>query len=203
MTGEFKASTIKKIYCWIFSLAALFVILLAFCIYISYKVFTCSPVVSLDSDGNYLTMLIAVAGFLAAFSAISIYSIFNASVDREKERIDELENDCAKKINELNKKLNKKINNEIEISRQSDLNLKNHKALFDLTSPYSPERKRREAIQHFILVAPETKDIRTFIRNYFQSLGDTERNKPYYLGLENLINGWGTLYPEEVTAGIE
>jgi len=184
MSGELKASTIKKIYCWIFSLAVLFVILLGFCIYISYKVFTCSPKVSVESDGNYLTMLIAVAGFLAAFSAISIYSIFNATLDREKERIDAVEKRCTEMLND--------VNIEVTSSRQSDANIRHMKALFDLTSPYSPARKRREAIKHFTLVAPETEDIRAFIRNYFQSLGASERDKPYYPELENLIKAWET-----------
>lgn len=185
MSVELKGSTIKKIYCWIFSLAVLFVIFLIFCIYISYKVFTCSPKVSVESDGNYLTMLIAVAGFLAAFSAISIYSIFNASVDREKERIDAVEKRCTEMLNE--------VNNEVKSSKQSDANIKDIKALLDLTSPFSPTRKRREAIKHFTLVAPETEDTRAFIRNYFKSLGEAEKDKPYYPELENLIKAWKTL----------
>lgn len=184
-----------KIYLWLFLLTVFFFVLAGFCLYNWYKVFTCSPEVNMKSDENYLTMLIAVAGFLAAFSAISIYSIFNASLDREKERIDELGRDCDELL--------EKIKNEIKNSSQSYSDFKNQKALFDLTSPYSPPFNKRQAILHFYQTPPETEDTRAFIRNYFQSLGASERGKKYYQELEKLISAWETLKPEEVTAGIE
>jgi len=82
------------------------------------------------------------------------------------------------------------VNIEVTSSRQSDANIRNMKALFDLTSPYSPPFNKRQAIFHFRQNPPETEDTRNFIRNYFQSLGASEKKEKYYPELENLIKTW-------------
>jgi len=190
MEKKRKSTSLCKIYLWLSILTVPTVILSCFFLF---YLFACNTEeYKISCTENYLTLLIGVAGFLAAFSAISIYSIFNASVDKEKEKIVELEEDCAKKINDLSNELNRKINKEKDSSKESDLSFKNQKALFDLTSPYSPPFNKRQAIFHFSQNPPETEDTRNFIRNYFKSLGASEKKEKYYPELENLIKAWET-----------
>lgn len=194
MKNNARSTSHCKIYVWLSILTIATAILLCF---FFYYIFTDNPIVKLGSVQNYLTMLIAVTGFLAAFSAISIYSIFNTSVDSEKERINEMEETLNNKISTEAQRMKGEFDNKVKIEtqswEQSNVNIRNMKALFDLTSPYGTPFNKRQAIFHFSQTPPKTEDIKAFIRNYFQKLGDTERDKPYYRELENLINAWETL----------
>lgn len=136
-----------------------------------------------DNNPSYTNIIITIAGFLAAFSAISIFSIFNANVDRERQKIEELRIECMKKIDAETERL-KKFDN------QFDSNFENLELLMNLTSPYSEIRKKREAIKFFIQNPPEQDYIKPFIHNFFKSLAESEKKEKYYLELENLLKAW-------------
>ncbi|MCX6581419.1 MAG: hypothetical protein NT166_14695 [Candidatus Aminicenantes bacterium] len=181
----------KNVYIWLSCLTVLLVILISLCGYICCKI--CNGF-KVEWDGNYATLLIGVAGFLAAFSAISIYSIFNANVSQEKQMIDILKDQLKEKI-EIFDKMNKDAEREKKSLKETDkkvfdiLNTQN--SIIQLTSPYSSTLKKREAIISFD--KPDTDDnLKDMISNFYKSIeSEEEKSKPYYDALGALIKKWG------------
>jgi len=140
---------------------------------------------TMGGNSSYSDILIAITGFLAAFSAISIYSIFNAHVDREKERIDKIKMEAEESL--------KKTEDLLDYIKNDELNFYRMKVLMDLTSGYSTINKKREAIQYFTQKPPETNDTKMFICNFFKSLDINQKKEKYYRELEKLLTDWGMI----------
>jgi ABC-type multidrug transport system fused ATPase/permease subunit len=198
----------KKLYIWLFCLTILVFILGGFCLYNWHKISSGNLIVDFKSDEAYITIIITFTGFLAAFSAISIYSIFNASVDRERDEIATLRSESENDIKGLESTFEEHINvlknkSEEHIkdltnklgSSNKELSefLNNTKRLIDLTSPYSTTLKKIEAIKHFIVEPGVKEETQEFIYNFFISLGQEEKINRYYPELEKLLLNWGKI----------
>ncbi len=192
-----KSQSNKKIYIWLFCLTVLVIGFIGLSLGNWLKISSGTLKLEFKSVEAYVKTLITIAGFLVAFSAISIYSIFNANVDSEKERIDKLRSECERQIEYLEIELEKaKNSHEKDISTSlkaiNDLVI-NQKKLSDLTSNYSTHLKKREAIKHFGITPSVTEETKDFISNYFKSLDEKNKANKFYIELEELLHEWGMI----------
>lgn len=115
---EIHESGHKKIYCWIFSLLLITIIVV---IYVISDIFYHCNVTfkDLKEINTIISTLLTVIGVFIAFTAINIYSIFNARVDEEKRNLRKLRNKYSnifKRINDENIELKEKLDGSYSLS---------------------------------------------------------------------------------------
>lgn len=148
----------------------------------AYKQNNGHPISVESSESGYLNLLIAIIGIMFAFSAISIYSVFNANIDQTKDRLFE-KIDIAKKENNANIEAfkpeidslteqldNLKIQTELLSQKSRQYNL-----LFLITSSYTTPCQKESAVMELLLSSeqgilfPEIiNESKSVIRNYVE-----------------------------------
>jgi uncharacterized membrane protein (DUF485 family) len=193
MSKASESKSHNKLYIWLFLLTIAFFIL-GFYVFFDLWIVK-GKVTKVDADSSYVNAIIAISGFLAAFSAISIYSIFNANVDRQREEIETLTNQLRsqrEEVEELTNQLKGQVQNFKRSDKEISELLNNTIMITQLTLPHSGERLKIEAIKHFSIipiddVIPNNKET---LLNFFKSLGKKQTNKTYYKELEKLLKDW-------------
>lgn len=208
LTKNGKSIFTRKVYIWLFLLVGAIVVVSGFTAFNTWVILKGGPTVKIEADSTYINAIILISGFLVAFSAISIYSIFNANVDRERDEIRILKDDLREKETQLDKKIEEWENKiqqakvDTERFKQSEKELNDYinlvKSINDLTSPYSIDRKKSEAIFYFsedYVNKNLNKDVKELILNFYNSLesNEVEKSKPYYKKLEDLLKQWGMI----------
>jgi len=205
MSEKGKSIFMKKINFWLISLTVLIFILALFTLFNNWAILMSDSKIKIETDNKYINAIILISGFLVAFSAISIYSIFNANVDRERDEIitlkDELrdmKNQIGDKIEEWNKK-NKEAVIETERLKKSEEELVDYlniiNSINNLTSPYSMGFKKKGAIQFFSTIKYVPNDVKELILNFYKSLesNEKEKSKPYYHDIKEQLGKWGMI----------
>lgn len=141
----------------------------------------------------YLKILIAIAGTIAGFSILALYTIVNANVDRMKQDIrgglDKLEvtDKKAREIMENLETLDKKTIKAQKKGEDIDMNTL---YLFVLTSEHTPDYYKTSAIQHFMISLERNRindNMKETIRNYYMSLSDDKEKPVFFSYLEKLV----------------
>jgi hypothetical protein len=191
-----------KFYIWLF-LLTMTVIILGIFIYQNYCKLNSSAVIKTKSNDMQVNAIVLIAGFLCAFSAISIYSIFNANVDHEREKINKIITKAEKmnkKISNLLKKAQKDSNKVLDsFIKQLDENIKFMNYMNNLTSPYTENRKKREAIMYFSTLISVKEDLKNILLNYYeaQKMNPNEVGKKYFQELQALLVNWNMIDTEK------
>ncbi|MCK4762068.1 MAG: hypothetical protein KAW12_07705 [Candidatus Aminicenantes bacterium] len=153
---------------------------------------------------DYLNAIIGITGFLAAFSVISIYSVFNANVEKEKvklenlrSKVEEKDTDLESQIKDKTQELSGKLQAQIDLSEETGMELNDYlnliKSINNLTSPYCIDLKKIEAIKYFSTIPYVDEDIQELIYNFYKSIesNEEEKSKRYYPELKKLLEEWG------------
>lgn len=193
----------KNLYIWLTSLTVFCAISCIFSFYIWFKISGGNLVFDFKAGSSCMTFFIVAVGFMAAIFAIIGYSIFNAKVDKEKDKLgklriklEEANENLKNRIMKKTQELDKKLEAQIEHFKQSEKELNDYinliKCINNLTSPYSIGLKKREAIRYFSTVKYVPDDIKELILNFYKSLesNEKEKSKKYYKELKKLLDEW-------------
>ncbi len=169
----------------------------------------------LDKDATTINSIIGIAGFLAAFSAISLYSIFNASVDREREKLNELGNVLEHQVKVLenqvkeSKLLKETFKNDTIDDKKIQESLKNKDAkiyialgkntewltqlnnFLILTSEFASIQYRKQVIVDFIISKKREslhQDMQQMLQNYCKEYIKKNPNESLTKDLDSLLS---------------
>lgn len=203
-THEIGLGFIKKMNIWVSILSVFVVLLICFTFFNLWLWVNGGVNIDKTNDATYINVIIAITGFLAAFSAISIYSIFNTNIDREKNNLEiltidvkNLEKNLKNQITDKTRDLDEELKKQIAYFNKSDKDLNDYlnliKCTSNLTSPYSIELKKGEAIGYFSTIEYVPDDIKKLILNFYKSLEskEEEKSKKYFQELRKLLDQWG------------
>lgn len=190
-----------KLYIWLFMLTIIVALILGFMVYDFIIGETEYTTIDLKEDSIYLTLLIALAGILAGFSVISMYSVFNANMDWEKQRIydtvkevEHIKTDLLEKIEKLDERIKREKNELDSFGNQLNEFTGCIYLVNNLTSPYSATLKKISAIIDF---KEKEKDkvndsFKEIVHNYFNTLS---RKDEIYDELRDLLIHWEKVPP--------
>jgi len=154
-----------------------------------------------STDANYTLVLTVVSAFLASFSVLSIFSIFNTNVDSQKHTIDELiqngqeikeeQKTLSAKTRDLNsesKELDLKMETEIKLAKVMERSLYDLVQLNILVNQYSGQAQKNQAIVYFCNSGTSMDPaIMHILINYFESLSIRKIDRSIYQIFKNLV----------------